>query len=101
MTKCRDASGSDAAFTWVPKAFLDEHEVEPWSDLPLWIPDLPGLNRFNATRAVAAGLVTRPLASTVADTLRWDRERPQEWPMKAGLAPEREREILTDWHAVA
>jgi hypothetical protein len=37
----------------------------------------------------------------VADTLAWDRERPQEWPMKAGLAPEREREILIAWHAVA
>ena len=100
MNTCRDASGSDAAFAWVPKAILDEHEVEPWSDLPLWIPDLPGLNRFNATRAVAAGLQTRPLESTVADTLAWDRERPQEWPMKAGLAPEREREILAAWHAV-
>ena len=83
------------------RSFLDEHEVEPWSDLPLWIPDLPGLNRFNATRAVAAGLQTRSLASTVADTLAWDRERLQEWPMNAGLAPEREREILAAWHAVA
>ena len=63
-------------------------------------PDLPGLNRFNAMRAVAAGLQTRSLASTVADTLAWDRERLQEWPMKAGLAPEREREILAAWHAV-
>jgi 2'-hydroxyisoflavone reductase len=50
---------------------------------------------------VAAGLQTRSLASTVADTLAWDGQRPQEWPMKAGLAPEREREILTAWHAVA
>ena len=101
ITACRDASVSDAAFTWVPKSFLDAHEVEPWSDLPLWIPELPGLNRFNATRAVAAGLETRSVASTVVDTLVWDRERPQEGPMKAGLATEREREILTAWHAVA
>jgi hypothetical protein len=50
---------------------------------------------------MAAGLQTRSLASTVADTLAWDRERPQEWPMRAGLAPERERQILAAWHAVA
>jgi len=101
MTACRDASGSDAEFTWVAKSFLDKHAVEPWSDLPLWIPEFPGLNRFNATRAVAAGLETRSVASTVVDTLVWDRERPQEGPMEAGLATEREREILTAWHAVA
>jgi 2'-hydroxyisoflavone reductase len=101
MTTCRDAGGSDAVFTWVPKAFLDEHGVEPWSDLPLWIPDLPGLNRFNATRAMAAGLQTRSLASTVADTLAWDREREQTWPMGAGLMQEGEAELLAAWHAEA
>ena len=101
MTACRDASGSDAVFTWVPKSFLDEHGVEPWSDLPLWIPEFPGLNRFNATRAVAAGLETRSVASTVADTLRWDRERTQEWPMGAGLTPSREAKLLAAWRAQA
>jgi 2'-hydroxyisoflavone reductase len=101
MSGCRDASGSDAAFTWVPKSFLDEHRVEPWSDLPLWIPEFPGLNRFNATRAVAAGLETRSVASTVGDTLAWDRKRPQEWPMRAGLKPAREAELLAMWRAQA
>jgi 2'-hydroxyisoflavone reductase len=101
MTACRDASGSDAVFTWVSESFLDEHGVEPWSDLPLWIPELPGLNRFNATRAVAAGLQSRSVASTISDTLAWDRERPQGWPMGAGLTPSREAELLTAWHAVA
>ena len=101
MTACRDASGSDAIFTWVPKSFLDEHGVEPWSDLPLWIPEFPGLNRFNATRAVAAGLQTRSVASTVAGTLAWDREREQTWPMGAGLTQEREAQLLTAWHAEA
>ena len=62
-------------------------------------PQFPGLNRFNATRAVAAGLQTRAVANTVAETLAWDRERPQEWPMKAGLMPAREAELLADWHA--
>jgi 2'-hydroxyisoflavone reductase len=101
MTACRDASGSDAAFTWVSRSFLDEHGVEPWSDLPLWIPEYPGLNRFNATRAVAAGLETRTVASTVGDTLAWDRERSQKSPMGAGLTPAREAELLAAWRAQA
>jgi len=59
------------------------------------------LKTTNATRAVAAGLETRSLASTVADTLAWDRERSQEWPMAAGLTQEREAQLLTAWHAEA
>jgi len=101
LTTCREAGGSEAALTWVSKAFLDEHGVEPWSDLPLWIPEYPGLNRFNATRAVAAGLQTRSLASTVSDTLAWDRGREQTWPMEAGLTPGREAELVDAWHARA
>jgi 2'-hydroxyisoflavone reductase len=101
MTACRDASGSDATFTLVSKSFLDEHGVEPWSDLPLWIPELPGLNRFNPTRAVAAGLQVRSVASTVADTLAWDRERLHSVPMRVGLTLGWEAEILAAWHAVA
>ena len=99
LTACRDASGSDAVLTWVPKAFLDEHGVEPWSDLPLWIPDYPGLNRFNATRAAAAGFETRSLESTISDTLTWDRGREQTWPMGAGLTSDREAQLLAAWLA--
>jgi hypothetical protein len=36
----------------------------------------------------------RPVAGTVRDTLAWDRERPQTWPMKAGLAPDEEARLL-------
>ena len=96
---CRYVSGSDAALTWVPRAFLEEHEVEPWSDLPLWMPQFPGFNRFDASRAIAAGLRARSVEDTVRDTLAWDRERPQTWPMQAGLALDRERSLLAAWHA--
>jgi len=99
LTACRDAAGSDATLTWMSRDFLEDRKVEPWSELPLWIPEYPGFNRFDASRAVAAGLTTRDVDATVADTLAWDREREQVWPMGAGLAPERERELLADWHA--
>ena len=47
-------------------------------------------------RAVAAGLVTRPLADTVADTLAWYRRLPTALQTfdKAGLTPEREAMAL-------
>jgi nucleoside-diphosphate-sugar epimerase len=99
LEACRTASGSDAELTWVDREFLDEHGIEAWSDLPLWIPQLPGFNLCDPSRAIVAGLTTRdPAGETVADTLSWDRERVQTWPMDAGLAPEREHELLESWH---
>jgi 2'-hydroxyisoflavone reductase len=99
LETCRVASGSDAEFVWVPKGFLDEHGVEAWSDLPVWIPEYAGFMLFDPSRAVGAGLTSRSIEDTVRDTLAWDRTREQTWPMGAGLAPDRERALLEDWHA--
>ena len=42
----------------------------------------------------------RPLADTVRDTLRWDRERPADFPLRPGpLSAARERELLAAWRA--
>lgn len=93
---------SDAEITWVPGEFLLEHQVRPWSDMPLWVPEggeYAGFNNFDISRAVAHGLTFRPLANTIRDTLRWDRTRPPNYTLKAGLAPERERQVLSAWHA--
>ena len=93
LETCRSVSGSDASCTWVPAPFLREQGVEPWSDLPLWLPDDPGANEFDPARVLAAGLAPRSTEETVRDTLTWDRARPRA-PLQAGLAPDRERAIL-------
>jgi 2'-hydroxyisoflavone reductase len=98
LETCRAVSGSDAVLTWVSREFLDEHGVEQWSDLPVWIPEYPGFMLFDPSRAVGAGLTARSIDETVRDTLAWDRTREQTWPMGAGLAPDRERELLAAWH---
>jgi 2'-hydroxyisoflavone reductase len=94
LEMCRAASASDATITWLPGEFLRARGVQPWSDLPLWMPDDPGSNEFDPARALTAGLTPRPTIDTVRDTLTWDRTRPQTWPMRAGLDRDREREIL-------
>jgi 2'-hydroxyisoflavone reductase len=84
-----------AEVTWAPPEWLLEQGVEPWSDLPLWLgtdPELQGFLGVDTARARAAGLRTRPPADTIADTRDWAKERP--FPGEAGLAPERERELL-------
>jgi 2'-hydroxyisoflavone reductase len=82
---------------WVDEAFLLEHGVEPWRDLPLWIPasddEMAYFHRTDVSKAVAAGLTFRPLEETA-------RAVPQ-WNGAAGISPEREAELLGEWTKVA
>ena len=76
--------------------FLLERGVEPFRELPLWIPgsEADGFYGFDNRKAVTAGLTFRPLAETVRDTLAWLGEL-EEPP--ARLSPEREVELLRAW----
>lgn len=101
LETCRVVSRvPDASFVWASEAFLLEHGVKPWIELPLWISrardELAGLDSM---KAMAHGLRPRPLAQTIADVLAWDRTRPEDAAPLAGLAAERERELLRLWHA--
>jgi len=93
---------------WLPDAHLLAQGVQPWRDLPLWLPaegpDAAEHAAFMAVptaRAQAAGLVCRPIAATVADTLAWWRALPDERRAfsLAGLPPEREAAVLAAWPA--
>ncbi len=90
--------------TWVDTDFLREQEVGQWMELPLWIPDEPGIQQTDVARAVAAGLRFRPASETLRDTARWDAEHGADVSPTAtgvavaGLAPRRERELLDAWH---
>lgn len=102
LATCREVSGSGAELTWVPEDFLLAQGVKPWTELPFWFPEsdaaLRGAYEVEVDRAVEAGLVFRPLAETVRDTLEWDRSRPEEERgRKAGLPRGREREVLDAW----
>jgi len=96
---CVTAGGADAKPIWVDESFLLEKKVGPWMELPLWLPgeEMDGLSRIDLTRALAAGLTLRPLADTIADTLAWVGELPADRERKAGLDPDKERELLAAW----
>jgi 2'-hydroxyisoflavone reductase len=100
----KTAIHSDATLEWVPTDFLEAEKVEAWSDMPAWVPgrgDTAGFGQRNIKRALAAGLVFRPLSQTAVDTLAWFKEQPAERQekLKAGIKPEREKEVLAKWHA--
>jgi len=96
----RAVTSAPVHFNWVDTAFLQEHEVRPWSDLPVWIPDSP-LGYVRIDRAVAQGLTFRSLAETTRDTLDWHAARPEgeRVALRVGLDHAREAELLRTWRA--
>ncbi|KQX53251.1 reductase [Streptomyces sp. Root66D1] len=111
------SAGTGAAaveLRWADPEALLAAGVEPWTELPVWLP--PGetydaMHTADVSRALATGLRCRPVAETVADTWAWLEslggvapQRPDRGPK--GLSPEREAEVLTalagaDGHAGA
>ncbi len=97
LETCQEISHSNASFVWAGEEFLRENEVQPWSQLPLWIgngPEYDGFSRYDCSRAIGAGLTFRPVAETVAATLGWAQSRPADHTWRAGLSAEREAELL-------
>ncbi|MFG2113603.1 NAD-dependent epimerase/dehydratase family protein [Streptomyces sp. NPDC048718] len=73
LAACVEATGSEAELVWVDEQFLLDHDVAPWSELPLWAPDVPefaGTWTPSSAKALAAGMRCRPVAETVVDTWR-------------------------------
>ncbi len=65
----KSVTGSDAVFTWVPTALLEDY---PEVYFPIWTPhegEYRGFHTFSNTRSVEAGLSFRPLTETITDLL--------------------------------
>ncbi|WP_242911034.1 SDR family oxidoreductase [Actinomadura terrae] len=99
---CADVTGNKAELVWVDPEPILAAGVEPWMDIPVWLP--PGevydtLMRADVTKALSTGLRCRPIQDTVTDTWEWLQGIGGEAPLRAdrpqlGLDPEKEREIL-------
>ncbi len=102
LEECVRATGADARLRWTDPEVILAAGVEPWSELPVWVP--PGelyvaLHDTGVGKALGAGLRCRPVAETVADTWEWLRELGGVAPQRpdrpvVGLAPEKEARVL-------
>lgn len=103
VESCLRATGAAAEPVWVTPKDVAAAGVEPWTELPVWLP--PGglhdtLHQGDTERAHAAGLRCRPLDETVRDTWRWLAAHPSWSPKRppggggAGLTPAREAALL-------
>ena len=102
VAACRRAAGEHAANpVWVDEAFLLEHEVAPWQELPVWIPSqspMAGMLSVDVQRSVDAGLTFRPIDEVVAATLAWDRTQ-RDRPLEGPITAEKEADVLAKWKA--
>ena len=107
LDTCHVVVDSTARLVWVDPDFVVAHGIEPWIELPIWLPPGPDHDAQSADtrRAAAAGMICRPLRDTVRDTWQWLSDggapRPVPGRMTVGLAPEKEQAALAAWHAAA
>jgi len=103
LEACVAATGSDAVLRWTEPQVILDAGIEPWTQLPVWVP--PGTDMHDAlhaadvSRAVAAGLACRPVSETVADTWSWLQSVGGTAPFRSdaavkGLDPEVEAKVL-------
>ena len=101
LEECEAVGGVVAEPVWVSEDFLKEKGVEPFTELPLWLPrEYAGLLDIDCGKAIEAGLTFRPLSQTFKDVLDWDRATTAGREPAAGLRPEREQELLRAWRGV-
>jgi 2'-hydroxyisoflavone reductase len=103
LEACNRAGGAGAEIVWVKEPFLLDHGVGVWMELPLWVSrEFEWFQQADNSRALAAGLRFRPVEETVRDTLAWARRSGASLVTSgqtgtAGMAPEREAELLRAW----
>jgi 2'-hydroxyisoflavone reductase len=104
LDTCRWICGEDVAIEWVDERFLEREQVQPWSELPLWLPShdpqTRGLHSVDTTRAQATGLTTRPIAVTVNDILEAGIPDVDDKRRAGKITRERERDLLSVWQAL-
>jgi len=99
LEEIKTASRSDAEFTWVDEDFLAREGIEPWGDMPFYLPesdkDLEHFLSMSIDKALQTGIEFRPFSETIRDTLEWRKTKSD--ALKAGIDAEREKEALRKW----
>ncbi len=90
-----------ARIAWADGAFLAEHGIEEWMEMPLWLedPQFVGILDIDNRKALTAGLETRTMPETVRAALDWP--RPDASTLKVGLSAVREAQLLASLQMAA
>jgi 2'-hydroxyisoflavone reductase len=100
LEEIKQVSGGDAEFTSVDEDFMSRENVQPWSDMPFYLPEsdkeAEHFLSMSIDKALQSGIEFRPLSDTVRDTLAWRKTKSD--ALKTGIDAEREKELLRKWH---
>lgn len=95
---CKKVSNSDATFVEIPDEILEANHIQPYVELPLWLPKAySALETASIEKALATGLTFRPLEETIRKTSDWYQAQSPDVQQKllgASLKPEKEKELI-------
>lgn len=96
---CIALTEKDVNLIKIPGKFLAGKLSENGCYLPLeeskgdWV----GIEQVDCSKGINAGLKFRDVKKTVKDTLKWFGSLAEDHQMRAGLKPDIEKEIITEW----
>ncbi|MBX0358537.1 SDR family oxidoreductase [Halobacillus sp. Nhm2S1] len=96
LETCASTLNKEVTLTWVPAQFLIDEGLQPWKDLPVWIPTEKDFSQY-VSKAIQCGLEFLPLKETILDTYHWDQQR-VDGVKGAGLTRNQEAAVLKKWH---
>ncbi|KAH7316752.1 reductase [Stachybotrys elegans] len=95
--------GDAARLCWLEPDKVAAAKLEPWTELPLWLPPDKSAGFYSAdvTKAMAQGLRIRPASETIQDTWAWMKSAAAEEDTGTllGLDPDKEAKILEEHFA--
>ena len=104
LAEIQAATQADFQATWVTPEFLMGNGIPPLSHFPFWVPPPGwGFYQLDCSRALAAGLKTRPLRETSKDVVQRLRQQPQgepsplSWDNPLPATREQESQLLAAW----
>lgn len=105
LETCQRICNPDAQLVWVDEIFIEDNEITPWAEMPAWAPDskkeFHGLGKINISKALDRGLTFLDLGKTIFDTLEWDKSRTESAKFRAGIDPQKEKNILEKFKSQA
>jgi len=97
----KTATEAKAEFIWADEKFLTENNVQPWNEMPFYLPEsfaeARGFLAMNIDKALEKGLQFSDFSETVRKTLNWRKTVTDE--LKAGISAGKEAELLEKWRA--
>jgi 2'-hydroxyisoflavone reductase len=102
LETANEVTGGHAELRWTEPETILAAGIEPWTQLPIWLPPGPlhdMLHRGDVSKAIAAGFRSRPVRDTVTDTWTWLLSLPGTPPQRSdrppvGLEPDAEKAVL-------